>query len=34
VHDRYFGDWLTPAGWAVYQEMTGKSLPAELIEST
>jgi hypothetical protein len=31
---RFLGDWLTPAGWEVYREMTGRDVPAELIGST
>ena len=26
----YGGDWLTPAGWALYRQLTGKDGPAGL----
>jgi hypothetical protein len=34
VRAGYGGEWLTPAGWALYRELTGKDVPTELLGRT
>jgi hypothetical protein len=33
VRRGYDGDWLTPSGWALYQQLTGTDVPTELTGS-